>query len=478
MYRYSLRCIMKKKGENMKKYEQIAHDLEEKIVHHVIGQSQKLPSLNRLAKQYSCSKATVIKAYDTLIQKHLVYVKAQSGYYVADGLLKTIDSVEGYFLDSGNPIVSKTSLIDAKHCMSIAIDQYSDFSLNVELEGSSSLRQILCKFLASQAIYASQQNIFLCQGMMQMLAFFTDWEFPNDGSTILIEEPTYSYYVDFLKRKSVPVLTISRNENGIDLKELERLFRDHSIKFFYVVPRNHNPLGTVLSSKTRQKIAELAVQYNVYIIEDDYFGSCSNTPRYLPIFYYQNGKNCIYLSSFSKIIPYIRIGTCVCDKTFQPTLEAIMNYSYYYSYQMPSLVSQATFEAYLRSSLFQKQSDQLKCSLRKSAAMIRKANATWDHSIAELIGGNSGFYCSIVFRCGIDLDLLIFQLSKQKIYVQRNERSFYHPEHGFPSLRLSMACILPDDLAVALKKIWETILDVMKKDRSAEIDPNKLIADK
>lgn len=462
----------------MKKYEQIAHDLEEKIVRHVIGQSQKLPSLNWLARQYACSKATVIKAYDTLIQKHLVYVKAQSGYYVADGLLKTIDGAEGYFLDSGNPIVSKTSLIDAKHCMSIAIDQYSDFSLNVELEGSSSLRQIMCRFLASQAIYASPQNIFLCQGMMQMLAFFTDWEFPNGGSAILIEEPTYSYYIDFLKQKSVPVLTIARNENGLDLKELEQLFRSRPIKFFYVVARNHNPLGTALSSKTRQKIAELAVRYNVYIIEDDYFGSCSNTPRYLPIFYYQNGKNCIYLSSFSKIIPYIRIGTCVCDETFRPTLEAVMNYSYYYSYQMPSLVSQATFEAYLRSSLFQKQSDQLKCSLRKSAAMLRKANAEWDHSIARLIGGNSGFYCSIVFCCAIDLDQLVFRLSEQKIYVQRNERSFYYPEHSFSSLRLSMACILPDDLAVALKKIWETILDVLKKDQSVTIDPDSLIADK
>ena len=42
-----------------------------------------------------------------------------------------------------------------------------------------------------------------------------------------------SYYVQFLKSQSLPVLTITRDENGIDLTQLQYLFQHYDIKFFY-----------------------------------------------------------------------------------------------------------------------------------------------------------------------------------------------------------------------------------------------------
>lgn len=244
----------------MKKYEEIANIIEQDILNHRYQQGQRLPSIITLSKQYHCSKSTIIKCYETLIQKHLIYVKKQSGYYVADGLLKPLKMENGYFLNTGNPIVSKTSLIDAKHCMSIAIDQYSQSSLNISLEGVESLRDILPAFLEKTAIYAKKECIYLIQGVTQMLSFLSLNEFPNHHQTILIEEPTYSYFIDFLKSQNIPVITIKRDENGIDCHQLEQIFKNNDIKFFYVVPRNHNPLGTILSHQIRQKIAELALK--------------------------------------------------------------------------------------------------------------------------------------------------------------------------------------------------------------------------
>lgn len=76
----------------------------------------------------------------------------------------------------------------------------------------------------------------------------------------------------------------------IDLKYLKYLFRECDIIFFYIIPRNHNTLGMVLENCTYQEIVRLALKYNVYIIEDDYFGHCSSTPRFLLVFYYGGGK--------------------------------------------------------------------------------------------------------------------------------------------------------------------------------------------
>lgn len=336
----------------MYKYQQIANTIKKKINNQSYQPNQKLPSIVQLSKTYHCSKVTVLKSYELLCNQHLIYTKPQSGYYVANNPILEKQESQYYYLNNGNPIVSTTPLVDAKHCLSIAIDQYSKSFLNISLQRVESLYQLLPDFLKKYDIYTKTELIYLTQGITQMLSFLTLTNF-NDKNGILIEEPTYSYYVQFLKTQNIPVYTILRHEDGIDLHQLELLFQKNKIKFFYVVPRNHNPLGTNLNTKTRQQIAQLALKYNVIIIEDDYFSHAFHTPHYLPIHYYMADQNCIYLTSFSKTIPHLRIGTCVIAPAFKPIFENLIHQSYYYSYQLPSLISQATLEAYLQNNLYE-----------------------------------------------------------------------------------------------------------------------------
>ena len=369
----------------MKKYEQLARSIEQDILHQKYKRNEKLPSIQTLSKQHCCSKETVIKAYQSLIQQHLIYAKAQSGYYVLGNPIIPVPTSHHFSLETGNPPVNATSLEDAKHCLTLAIDEYRESSLNLSLQGVPSLRQCLADFFFDMGIYVKKDAIYLIQGVTQMLSFLSSIEFPNHHSSILIEEPTYSYYVQFLQSLSLPILTISRDENGIDLHYLEYLFQHYDIKFFYTIPRNHNPLGTTYPTHMRQKIAQLALKYHVYIIEDDYFGHCSSSSRYLPLFYYMEGKNCIYLTSFSKTIPYIRIGAAVIHQDFQETFEQMSHQSYYYSYQLPSLISQATLESYIKSSLYQKQTQQLLNHLKKNYQVIKKITQSWDSQLLKVI---------------------------------------------------------------------------------------------
>ena len=65
----------------MAKYMEIAKEIEEAIREGKYPPNARLPSLTALAKQYACSKGTIIQAYAQLQKAHLIYVKAQSGYY-------------------------------------------------------------------------------------------------------------------------------------------------------------------------------------------------------------------------------------------------------------------------------------------------------------------------------------------------------------------------------------------------------------
>ena len=447
----------------MTKYETIASIIEEKIMNLEYEQGEKLPSLKQIMQNYQCSKATALKAYEVLQKKHLIYVKHQSGFYVADYGIQPAYLDERYPLNTGNPIVSHTSLEDAKHCLSIAIEQYSHSSLNLSLQGVESLLDILPDFLSDMSVYVNKECIYLIQGITQMLSFLTSSNIFIDKQYILIEEPTYSYFVDFLKEMKISTLTIQRNENGIDIQELEKLFQNYPIAYFYVIPRNHNPLGTTLPTKQRQNIAKLALKYHVYLIEDDYFGHCSSTKRYLPLYYYTEGKNCIYLTSFSKTMPFIRIGICVIPDVFQNYFQKITHQSYYFSYQLPSLISQATFEAYISSHLYQKQVQRLQKQFLKHYRIIQQKKRQWNEEIIRIIGGDSGYYFTLQFNKDIDLNKLIQQFNKEKIYVARNERCFYHQDHFNHSIRLSIARIEAPQLEEALDIIYQITLSFVEK---------------
>lgn len=288
--------------------------------------------------------------------------------------------------------------------------------------------------------------------------------FPNSNDTILIEEPTYSFFVGYLKFKNKNVKTIKRDENGIDLNELEKIFKNDKIKFFYTVPRNHNPLGTYYSHSQVQAIINLAHKYNVFIVEDDYFADGCNLSRYSSIYYYSNFKNCIYLKSYTKCIPYIRIGVAIIPDELIDTYNEWMVYSYYSSYYMPSLVSQATLESYIQSSLYDKHTLAISTTIDNKLKLIRKITKKWDSELIKLIGANSGYYATFKLSQKINCNKLIENLNNRNVYIKSNINSFYNSNNFDNSIRISVARINKTRLKTALNIIYEEVLHLAKEE--------------
>lgn len=449
----------------MNLYESIAKDIKKSIITNKIPAGQKLHSINTLSKKYNCSKGTIIKAYDTLCKEHLIYSTPQSGYYVVDNLARENNDNSLIFnLSSGNPTINSTPIHEIKHCLNTAIDLYSNSSLEVGPNGAPSLKNLLPEHLSSHNIYADKKNINLTQGILQILTILTKMPFPNERETILIEEPSYSFYIEFLKLEKVKVKTIKRDSDGINLLKLEEIFKSNEIKFFYTIPRNHNPLGTYYTAKQRQAIINLAKKYNVYIVEDDYFADGCELSRYSPIYYYSNFKNCIYLKSYSKIIPYIRIGLAIIPDDLIDVYFEWTKYSYYYSYYMPSLVSQATLESYIRSSLYEKHTNFISNNLKEKLKIIQNITRSWDPSIINVIGTKSGYYATFKLCKKINSDSLLLNLKERNILLKSNIKNFYNKENFDNSLRISVARISKKNLPNVLRIVYEEILTLYKLD--------------
>ncbi|MBI4232635.1 PLP-dependent aminotransferase family protein [Candidatus Peregrinibacteria bacterium] len=167
-------------------------------------------------------------------------------------------------------------------------------------EGHKGLKDYFRQHFFTKEILTSVEGILPVCGVQQGL-YLSCQLFLNSGDKILITSPSYFGALQTFDAFLVDYLTIALTEEGIDLKELERLFKEEKPKFFYVIPNFQNPTGITLPQWQRQRIAELALKYDVPILEDDVFGDLYFESSLKPIKAYAP-QQVIYLTSLSKTV--------------------------------------------------------------------------------------------------------------------------------------------------------------------------------
>lgn len=140
--------------------------------------------------------------------------------------------------------------------------------------------------------------------------------FINKGDAMLVESPTFLGALQTFKLAEADVKTVSLQEDGVDLNELEDKIKKYSPKFFYVIPTFQNPSGITTSTEKRKKIYEICEKYGVIILEDDPYAELRYEGEALPtIKSFDTQGIVIKLMSFSKTIsPGLRVGAAIANK--------------------------------------------------------------------------------------------------------------------------------------------------------------------
>ncbi|SMO88417.1 PLP-dependent aminotransferase family protein [Melghirimyces algeriensis] len=342
----------------MHKYQSLLNALEQLIQTEQIKEGEKLPSIRILSKQYQCSKTTVIKALQELEKRHQIYSVPKSGYYVVK---KDFDfpSPPSDHIDfaTSTPAWNQFPYLDFQHCINQAIHSYQqDLFVYGTPKGLPSLIEMMQKHLETDQVFTKKENIVITSGVQQALFLLTLLPFPNHQSKIAVEQPSYHLFMEHFNTHQIPAVGIRRTSKGIDLEELEKVFSKGDIKFFYTMPRFHNPLGTSYSRKEKEAIVKLAEQYDVYIVEDDYLADFEQDSKIDPLFSYLPNDRIIYLKSFSKIIfPGLRVGVAVLPRIL---VESFQQYKKIADIDS-SMISQAALEIYMKSGMFERHRDRV-----------------------------------------------------------------------------------------------------------------------
>lgn len=327
------------------KYQAVVSFLKKGIESGKFPTGSRLPSIRQLSLDFHCSKDTIQRALLELRHEQYLYAKPQSGYYVLE---------QGQHQDLEIEVTDEhaSAYDDFRLCVNETLIGRENYLFNYydNQEGLKELRQSVHQLLFNQALYCKPDQLVLTSGTQQALFILSQINFPSEGAEILVEQPTYHRMNRLLVAQGLAYRTIERRIDGIDLEELEKQFKSGKIKFFYTIPRFHYPLGHSYSDQEKRDILDLANQYGVYIVEDDYLGDLD--PRKGQTFHYLDTEDrVIYIKSFStSLFPALRITALILPNALKEAFVAYKNILDYDS----NLIMQKALSLYIDSQLFEK----------------------------------------------------------------------------------------------------------------------------
>lgn len=321
-------------------YKALAQTLAQKVQE--LPAHSKLPSLRAFAHQHHVSISTAQACYVWLESQGFIYAKAKSGYFTQEQLspshVLSFSSIPRQVsnLELFNQIQESANHTKMIHLGAIQLGaplipieplkksiqralkhSHSEDFLYCHRQGHLKLREALSQLWTKDNIHIAADHIFITNGCMSAISLAIQ-ALTQENDAIIIPTPTFTGQLQLLASLKRKIIEVPATHTGIDLEQFENALKSGQSRVCLLTANYQNPLGYCLTHTQKQKLAELAKQYQCYIIEDDIYAECGyQTERPLPIQYWDQAGYVLYVGSVSKSISSAyRIGwLCLGQKT-------------------------------------------------------------------------------------------------------------------------------------------------------------------
>jgi 2-aminoadipate transaminase len=177
-------------------------------------------------------------------------------------------------------------------------------------EGDPQLRALLAERLTGRGLQAGADEILVTTGSQQALGLAAS-VLLDPGDAVIVENPSYLAALQCFGFAGAQLVAAPCDEQGLDPSALPALIAEHRPKFLYVVPTFQNPTGRTLPADRRARLAEVAAEHGLWLVEDDPYGELRYDGEPLaPIASFPGARDrTITISSLSKVLaPGLRIG--------------------------------------------------------------------------------------------------------------------------------------------------------------------------
>jgi 2-aminoadipate transaminase len=275
------------------------------------------------------------------------------------------------------------------------------------------------------------------------------------GGRVLVEQPTYDRPLKILRGLGTEIDALPMDDEGLDPDALEHaLGRGPKPAFLYTIPTFQNPSGRTLSAERRRRVAELAGEHDLLVLEDDPYGLVRFEGEAPPsLFELEGGRRVAYSSSFSKTIaPGLRVGYFVLPTELERELEAVAVSTYI----TPVLLGQATVHEFLRRGNFEPNLERVRSLLRP------RRDAMLDALEQELPEGarwsrpEGGYFLWLDLPEGVDAGELLTRA--EEVGVTFVQGADFGSERN--TARLAYSFVSPDEIHEGVRRLASLLAPV------------------
>ena len=285
--------------------------------------------------------------------------------------------------------------------------------------------------------------------------------FLDPGDTIIVEENSYGGAITAFRSYEANVIGVATDEEGIVPEALEAALKaDPNVKLIYTIATFSNPMGIETTLARRQAMYDLAVKYDVIILEDSPYFELRYSGEYIPsIKSLDKTGHVIFAGSLSKIVsPGVRLGFAIGSKEIMQVIGAEKDNQ---TIGNPGLIQLAVAK-YLREydldahiaeacDLYRKKRDAMLKALENELGSI----ASWTHP-------EGGFFLWLTLPEGVSGDEFSAYVAEQKKVIIY-PGSMYRPDgKDINAVRLNFSVPTEEQIDECIKRIADGLREFMK----------------
>ena len=181
--------------------------------------------------------------------------------------------------------------------------------------GLPELREWIAHYLALEGVDVSGDDVLVTNGAKHAIELVCR-ALLDEGDSVVVTRPTYFSAIPIIRSFGAAFLEIGLDQDGLDVGELASLLAQLTReqrpmpKFIYNVSDFHNPTGLSTSLERRQALIDLAVRYEILIIDDSPYRSVRFEGAPIAPMKALDHEDCVvHLGTFSKLLaPGLRVG--------------------------------------------------------------------------------------------------------------------------------------------------------------------------
>ena len=320
-------------------------------------------------------------------------------------------------------------------------------------EGYGPLRAWIAARMAKRYYEVAQDQVLVTAGAQQGIDLVAK-ALLDPGDLVAVESPTYLAALQAFNSYEANFAVVGSDAQGMRVDDLELLLRTRRVKLIYLVPNFQNPRGVTLSLERRWRVAQLAAEHGVTVLEDDPYGELRYDGAPLPtIAALVPEAPVIHLGSFSKTLaPGLRVGYAIASPAMARHLTVAKQACDLHT----GTLGQRAITRFLETNDFDAHLARIRDLYRERRDAMLAALAQSFPAGTSWVRPEGGLFVWVRLPGGIDAEDLLADALRHKVAFVPGA-PFYPAEPERDTLRLNFSNRPPEAIASGLAKLGTSV---------------------